>query len=65
MPVGSFNAQSLSADLGSRQVALNGGVTGQIKLGDFQAGRMRADLANRVVVLDGGARLKITPGTVR
>jgi lipopolysaccharide export system protein LptC len=65
MPVGSFNAQSLSADLGSRQVALNGGVTGQLKLGDFQAGRMRADLANRVVVLDGGARLKITPGTVR
>lgn len=65
MPVGSFNAQSLSADLGTKQVALNGGVTGQVKLGDFQAGRMRADLERRVVVLDGGARLKITPGTVR
>ena len=65
MPVGSFNAQSLSADLGTRQVALNGGVTGKIELGDFSAGRMRADLDSRVVVLDGGARLKITPGTVR
>lgn len=65
MPVGTFNAQSLSADLGTKQVALNGGVTGQVRLGSYSAGRMRADLNNRVVVLDGGARLKITPGTVR
>ncbi|GAA4030832.1 hypothetical protein GCM10022281_07850 [Sphingomonas rosea] len=65
MPVGTFNANSLSADLGTRQVALNGGVNGTIKLGNFQAGRMRVDLNNRIVVLDGGARLKITPGTVR
>ena len=65
MPVGSFDAASLSADLGTRQVSLNGGVTGQLRLGSYQAGRMRADLVKRVVVLDGGARLKITPGTVR
>ncbi|GAA3999225.1 LPS export ABC transporter periplasmic protein LptC [Sphingomonas humi] len=65
MPVGTFNAQSMSADLGTRQVALNGGVTGQVRLGTYSAGRMRADLNSRVVVLDGGARLKITPGTVR
>lgn len=65
MPVGSFNAGSLSADLGTRQVSLTGGVTGQIKLGRFEAGRMRADLQNRVVVLDGGTRLKITQGQVR
>lgn len=65
MPVGSFNASSLSADLGTKQVALTGGVSGKVELGTFQARRMRADLQNRVVVLDGGARLKITPGTVR
>jgi lipopolysaccharide export system protein LptC len=65
MPVGSFNAESLSADLGTRRVALNGGVTGKLELGTFSAARMRADLNSRVVVLDGGARLKITPGTVR
>ncbi|WP_300973201.1 LPS export ABC transporter periplasmic protein LptC [Sphingomonas sp. LHG3406-1] len=65
MPVGTFNADSLSADLGTKQVALNGDVTGQLKLGDYSAGRMRADLENRIVVLDGGARLKIRPGTVR
>jgi lipopolysaccharide export system protein LptC len=65
MPLGSFDAASLSADLGTRQVALTGGVTGQVRLGDFAATRMRADLVNRVVVLDGGVRLKITPGTVR
>ncbi|UUR07211.1 LPS export ABC transporter periplasmic protein LptC [Sphingomonas glaciei] len=65
MPVGTFNANSLSADLGTRQVALNGAVTGRLALGTFSAARMRADLNSRVVVLDGGARLKITPGTVR
>lgn len=65
MPVGSFNADNMSADLGTRQVALNGAVTGKLALGTFSAGRMRADLNSRVVVLDGGARLKITPGTVR
>jgi len=65
MPVGSFNANSMSADLASKQVALNGGVTGHVELGDFQAARMRADLDKRIVVLDGGARLKITPGQVR
>lgn len=65
MPVGTFNAASLSADLGTRQVALNGGVTGKLALGTFSAARMRANLNSRVVVLDGGARLKITPGTVR
>lgn len=65
MPVGSFEAASMSADLGTRQVSLNGGVSGTIKLGNFSAGRMRADLANRVVVLDGGARLKIIPGSGR
>jgi len=65
MPVGTFDAASLSADLGTRQVALNGGVTGKLTLGTFSAARMRADLNSRVVVLDGGARLKITPGTVR
>jgi lipopolysaccharide export system protein LptC len=65
MPVGSFEAKSLSADLGTRQVTLTGGVKGEIELGSFQASRMRADLANRVVVLDGGVRLKIQPGAVR
>ena len=65
MPVGSFEAASMSADLGTRQVALNGGVQGTIKLGNFAAGRMRADLENRVVILDGGARLKIVPGSGR
>lgn len=65
MPVGSFNANTMSADLGTRQVALNGAVTGRLALGTFSAARMRADLNTRVVVLDGGARLKITPGTVR
>jgi lipopolysaccharide export system protein LptC len=65
MPVGTFDAASLSADLGTRQVALNGGVTGKLALGTFNAARMRADLTSRVVVLDGGARLKIVPGAVR
>lgn len=65
MPVGTFDAASLSADLGTRQVALTGGVKGEIELGRFEAGRMRADLRNRVVVLDGGARLNIRPGAVR
>jgi lipopolysaccharide export system protein LptC len=65
MPVGTFDAASLSADLGSKQVALTGGVTGKVELGTFSAARMRADLTNKVVVLDGGARLKITPGKVR
>lgn len=65
MPVGTFNASSLSADLGTKQVALTGGVTGKVRLGDYSAARMRADLNNRTVVLDGRARLKITPGAVR
>lgn len=65
MPVGSFDAASLSADLGTRQVALTGGVTGEVELGTFAAQRMRADLDSRVVVLDGGVRLKIRPGAVR
>jgi len=65
MPVGTFEAASLSADLGTRQVALNGGVSGRVELGTFQAARMRADLSSRIVVLDGGVRLKIKQGQVR
>jgi lipopolysaccharide export system protein LptC len=62
---GDVAAGSIDGDLRSKQLGLNGGVSGRLELGTFTAGRVKADLGTRVVVLDGGARLKIRQGAVR
>lgn len=62
---GDVSAGSIDGDLRSKQLGLNGGVSGRLQLGTFTAGRVQADLGTRTVVLDGGARLKIRQGAVR
>jgi len=62
---GDVAAGSINGDLRSKQLGLNGGVSGRLELGTFTASRVKADLGTRTVVLDGGARLKIRQGAVR
>lgn len=62
---GDVSAGTINGDLKSKQLGLDGGVSGRLKLGTFTANRLRADLGTRTVVLEGGARLKIKQGAVR
>ncbi|HWH18510.1 MAG TPA: LPS export ABC transporter periplasmic protein LptC [Allosphingosinicella sp.] len=65
MPLGTFSADRLFAELPARRLLLTGNVEGRLELGSFSADRLLAEIPARRVVLSGRARLHITQGGLR